>query len=34
MAEDLKLFEESKVRSYYEEITEHWYFSIIDIVGI
>lgn len=34
MAEDLKLFEESKVRSYYDENTEHWYFSIIDIVGI
>lgn len=34
MAEDLKLFEENKVRSYYDENTEHWYFSIIDIVGI
>lgn len=34
MVEDLKLFEESKVRSYYDENTEHWYFSIIDIVGI
>lgn len=35
MAEDLKLFEEErKVRSYYDENTEHWYFSIIDIVCI
>lgn len=34
MAEDLKLFEENKVRSYYDENTEHWYFSVIDIVGI
>ena len=34
MAEDLKIFEENKVRSYYDENTEHWYFSIIDIVGI
>lgn len=34
MAEDLKLFKESKVRSYYDENTEHWYFSIIDIIGI
>ncbi len=34
MVEDLKLFEESKVRSYYDENTKHWYFSIIDIVGI
>lgn len=34
MAEDLKLFEGNKVRSYYDDIDEHWYFSIIDIVGI
>ena len=34
MAEDLKLFEGNKVRSYYDDTDEHWYFSIIDIVGI
>ena len=34
MAEDLKLFEKDKVRSYYDENSEHWYFSIIDIVSI
>ncbi len=34
MAEDLKLFEKSNVRSYYEEKSEKWYFSIIDIILI
>ena len=34
MAEELKLFEENRVRSYYDDNTEHWYFSVIDIVGI
>lgn len=34
MGEDIKLFEENKVRSYYDENTENWYFSIIDIVSI
>lgn len=34
MAEDLKIFEESKIRSYYDENTEHWFFSIIDIIGV
>lgn len=34
MSEDLKIFEENKVRSYYDENSEHWYFSIIDIVSI
>lgn len=34
MSEDLKIFEENKVRSYYDENFEHWYFSIIDIVSI
>ena len=34
MTEELKLFEENKVRSYYDDTTEHWYFSVIDIVGI
>jgi hypothetical protein len=34
MAEDLKLFGESKIRSYYDEKTEQWYFSIVDIVSV
>ncbi len=34
MAEDLKLFEKSNVRSYYEEKSEKRYFSIIDIILI
>ncbi len=34
MAEDLKLFEKSNVRSFYEEKSEKWYFSIIDIILI
>ncbi len=34
MAEDLKLFEKRNVRSYYEEKSEKWYFSIIDIILI
>ncbi len=34
MAEDLKLFEKSKIRSYYEEKLEKWYFSVIDIILI
>ena len=34
MAEDLKLFEKSNVSSYYEEKSEKWYFSIIDIILI
>ncbi len=34
MAEDLKLFEKSNIRSYYEEKSEKWYFSIIDIILI
>ena len=34
MTEELKLFEANKVRSYYDDTTEHWYFSVIDIVGI
>ena len=32
--EDLKLFNENKIRSYYQEKDEIWYFSIIDIIAI
>lgn len=34
MAEDLKLFEQQQVRSSYDENSEKWYFSVIDIIGI
>ncbi len=34
MAEDLKLFEKQQVRSSYDEDSEKWYFSIIDIISI
>ncbi len=34
MAEDLKIFEENKIRSYYDDKSEYWYFSIIDIISI
>ena len=34
MAEDLKLFEQQQVRSSYDEDSEKWYFSIIDIISI
>ncbi len=31
---NIKLFEDKKVRSHYDEDNEIWYFSIVDIVGI
>jgi len=31
---NIKLFEDKKVRSHYDSETEIWYFSIVDIVGI
>ena len=30
----IKLFEEKKVRAHWDEATEEWYFSVIDIVEI
>lgn len=30
----IKLFEETKIRSLYDENQEKWYFSVVDIVGI
>jgi len=32
--ESVKLFEEKKVRSHWEESEEQWYFSIVDVVSI
>ena len=34
MAEELRIFEGNKIRSYYDDEKEHWYFSIIDIISI
>lgn len=31
---DIKLFEDKKVRSHYDAEKEIWYFSIVDIVAI
>jgi DNA-damage-inducible protein D len=31
---NIKLFEDKKVRSHYDEDNEIWYFSIVNIVGI
>lgn len=32
--ETIKLFEEKKVRTVWDDETEEWYFSIVDIIGI
>ena len=32
--EALKLFEERKVRTVWDDKEEKWYFSIVDVVGI
>jgi len=31
---DIKLFKSKKVRTHWDEETERWYFSIVDVVGI
>ena len=31
---DIKLFEEKKVRSHWNEAEEQWYFSVIDVIEI
>ncbi|MPN05658.1 hypothetical protein SDC9_152909 [bioreactor metagenome] len=30
----IKLFEEKKIRSAWNETEEEWYFSIVDVVGV
>lgn len=30
----LHLFEERKIRALWDDITEKWYFSVIDVVGV
>jgi len=32
--ESIKLFEEKKVRSHWDEKREKWYFSVVDVVEI
>ena len=34
MAEELKVFENNKIRSFYNEEKETWYFSVVDIVAV
>ena len=34
MKNGIKIFEERKVRTVWDDETEEWYFSIIDVVGI
>ncbi|WP_386688670.1 Bro-N domain-containing protein [Lonepinella sp. MS14437] len=32
--DEIKLFEQHSVRSYYDEVVEKWYFSIIDVIEV
>jgi len=34
MKESIKIFEEHKVRTVWDEATEEWYFSIVDVVDV
>ena len=34
MKNKIQLFEEKKVRSAWNDETEEWYFSILDVVGV
>lgn len=34
MKNEIKIFEQSNIRSSYDEQNEKWYFSIIDIISI
>jgi hypothetical protein len=34
MKNDIKLFEQSKIRSVYDEEKDIWYFSVIDVIAI
>ena len=32
--EELKLFEDRKVRTVWDDLTEEWYFSVVDVCGV
>ena len=34
MQNDIKLFEQKKIRSIYEEEKDTWYFSVVDVISI
>jgi prophage antirepressor-like protein len=34
MKPEIKLFEEQKIRTVWNEDTEEWYFSVVDVVGV
>jgi maltooligosyltrehalose synthase len=34
MKPEIKLFEEKKVRTAWNEQEEEWYFSVVDVVGV
>lgn len=34
MKQDIKLFEEQKIRTIWNEETEEWYFSVVDVVAV
>jgi len=34
MKDNIKIFEERKVRTAWDDETEEWYFSIVDVVGV
>ena len=34
MKDKIKLFENRKIRTIWDEVQEEWYFSIVDVVGI
>jgi hypothetical protein len=32
--EEIKLFEQQKVRTLWDEDAEEWYFSVVDVIGV
>jgi len=34
MKDSIKIFDEKKVRTLWDEETEEWYFSIVDVVNV
>lgn len=31
---EIKIFEDKKVRSLWDEVEEKWFFSIVDVIGV